>query len=560
MNLRTALFGICTIVLLTTTIALISDDTCAAKISNSDTSGSLGDNIRWTYDSDSQEMVVSGYGSMYLTTGFFEEWTRDNTVNTLRFVGNGLEIGDRSFVNFRCNEIIIGEGVKSIGRQAFYNTSAKTITLPASLESKVSVGKMAFAYADVETLYINGYYGIGDSEFKGCKDLKTIIFGPGVKLIDSIPFSDCSSITSITIPSSIEGIYWHKSGISCYPFADLSSYNELNSINISGYNIPELALPSNVEYVNISNTNTTKISFGDAHLKSLYLRDQPSLSELDFGVIDPLSMGESFKLTGLPNVTTISASASNPYVVAMDNVLYSKDLKTLYYYPSGLTADTLTIPEGVTTVYDIANDHLKNIVFPNSMKECGLITGNSILCLNIPKNITEGIYSTSATYNSLKVVMMPTQFHYNGVENDHTIIKYYSKYIERAYATVDTDGKVSISVDTVSGANYPFRIGIQYNESDILQSSFGTAELPADYIYYPKLYLSIESNEIEESNEWVPQDPADKSMSHVIIVGIISVALIIIGAIFWKPLSTLGVLGLILTGIMWIGTLLGIYW
>ena len=72
-----------------------------------------------------------------------------------------------------------------------------------------------------------------------------------------------------------------------------------------------------------------------------------------------------------PNLTTVEAVAGNSVYAAADNVLYTKDMKTLVFCPAGQTGE-ISIPEGVT---DIG---------PQAFVECFRLTR-----INIPFSVTD---------------------------------------------------------------------------------------------------------------------------------------------------------------------------
>ncbi len=99
--------------------------------------------------------------------------------------------------------------------------------------------------------------------------------------------------------------------------------------------------------------------------------------------------------------TTVTVDENNPYFTAVDNVIYSKDMKTLVL--SLTWCDSLTIPAGVEVIATHAfreNARLTNIVLPESLTtiEYEAFTGcRSLTSVIIPENVTS--IGVSAFYN-----------------------------------------------------------------------------------------------------------------------------------------------------------------
>ncbi len=136
-------------------------------------------------------------------------------------------------------EIVIPDGITSIGDRAFYDCrQLKAVHLPRSM---TSIGTAAFELCDsltsitvdsenpiyhadgnclIETeskTLLLGCQGsiipqdgsvtrIGDSAFRGCESLTSIVIPNGVTEIGRQAFSSCSSLSSITIPDSVTHI------------------------------------------------------------------------------------------------------------------------------------------------------------------------------------------------------------------------------------------------------------------------------------------------------------------------------------------------------------------
>ncbi|MDE5750424.1 MAG: leucine-rich repeat domain-containing protein [Duncaniella sp.] len=88
-----------------------------------------------------------------------------------------VKIGDCLFQeNKWVTEITIPEGVKQIGKGAFYNAPNLTdVHLPSTLES---IGEKAFAYSSLKSINLDGgIKEIGTYAFAGCKNLKYLTLG-----------------------------------------------------------------------------------------------------------------------------------------------------------------------------------------------------------------------------------------------------------------------------------------------------------------------------------------------------------------------------------------------
>ena len=127
---------------------------------NVDTSGQCGDNLTWNLDGST--LTISGTGDMYA------------------YPVRSLSSSYRSTAPWSgVSNVIISEGVTSIGAGAFACQSITSITIPDSVKI------------------------IGEQSFAGCKSLANIDFGIGLNEIGSFAFQDCTSLTDVIIPDNI---------------------------------------------------------------------------------------------------------------------------------------------------------------------------------------------------------------------------------------------------------------------------------------------------------------------------------------------------------------------
>ena len=147
-------------------------------------------------------------------------------------IGSGVtSIGSLSFYECKSlTSVTIPSGVISIGESAFEGcTSLEGVTIP---DSVTSIGYRAFdntAYYNNEANWENGVLYIGNHLIKAKDDISgSYEIKEGTRTIANSAFSSCTSLTSITIPSSVTGI-----GSGAGAFEDCTS---LTAINVSENN------------------------------------------------------------------------------------------------------------------------------------------------------------------------------------------------------------------------------------------------------------------------------------------------------------------------------------
>ena len=103
--------------------------------------------------------------------------------------------------------VIIPEGVKEIGKRAFYDQDIKSVVMPASV---TGIGEQAFYYcSNLESLILpDSITEIGREAFAFCLKLKDIKLPKNIKKINEMTFFGCE-LERLVIPESVTGIeYW----------------------------------------------------------------------------------------------------------------------------------------------------------------------------------------------------------------------------------------------------------------------------------------------------------------------------------------------------------------
>ena len=137
-------------------------------------SGTCGDNLTWKFNAFTGTLTISGEGPMY-----------DYSVPSWNVYGSEIE------------NIVICEGVTSIGECAFYNCT--TFTNISMADSVTTIGFQAFYNCNGLTDIVigKGVKVLGYYTFYCCKSLKTITFDKNVKRIHQYVVGSCSNLTDV---------------------------------------------------------------------------------------------------------------------------------------------------------------------------------------------------------------------------------------------------------------------------------------------------------------------------------------------------------------------------
>jgi len=205
-------------------------DIFATTASAASDSGSCGKNVK--YSIASGVLTISGTGDM----------TDYSDTSASPF-----------YKNYSIKKVVIGNGVTSIGNNAFDTCSSlKEVTITNTVRT---IGEYAFCYCSgLESIIIpEGVKEIGMYAFYACTALKSVTLS-SVEAIDIYTFGYCTSLKSITIPSSVSSIgsyaFWCCSDLESIKIPDsVTSVGEsafkkcssLNNVTISK-NISQLSV------------------------------------------------------------------------------------------------------------------------------------------------------------------------------------------------------------------------------------------------------------------------------------------------------------------------------
>lgn len=208
--------------------------------------GKLDDNIYYSWDTKTGEVVIYGQGDM------------------------NCYYGDGPFVNSKnINYVLIKEGVTSIGDFLFDGcTNLNRVDLPSGI---TFIGGAAFQNCCLGKINIpSSVRRIHDNAFSG-NSFSTLTIPEGVKEIGIAAFSDCYYLTSVSLPSSLETIEGFAF-INCYELEEITIPSGIKSIEEWTFGdchcLSKIYLPSSIEAIG-------EYAFQNCYMFSLYARHAP---------------------------------------------------------------------------------------------------------------------------------------------------------------------------------------------------------------------------------------------------------------------------------------------
>ncbi|NBJ64958.1 leucine-rich repeat domain-containing protein [bacterium c-19] len=250
-----------------------------------------------------------------------------------------VSIGENAFTLYNITYVKVPEGVTELKPYAFSNCDdLVTIVLPKSLKS------------------------IRHSAFFQCRRLKNINIPSDVSHLEGYVFYRCESLTQITIPEGIDII---AGGM----FDMCTSLNKV-SLPTSLKAIGSLAFDGCTQLKNISIprgvTTIQEYAFAHSGLTAITI---PRFVEANPAVF-----------AGCENLKKISVDPNNKQYTSVNNVLYSKDRKKLYFHPF---ADVITVSNGVKVIEKEAfkMNKARKIVLPASV--VSIKEGAFVMCANL---------------------------------------------------------------------------------------------------------------------------------------------------------------------------------
>lgn len=308
------------------------------------------------------------------------------------------------------NKLTVQEGTLHIGLNACRNAQGiEEILLPEGLltiaEGGLGIGNMRLTSLTLP----DSLTGFGPYAFP--HSLTSITLPAGVTEIPDYAFDSNFDLSEIRILGELTHVGIYAFG------GTLFALNMENYVDGCLYVGNVLVSVDNHAYSIIVREGTVAIAggtFQNSRIESLILPDSlvsigfeafrncDSLTKLHLprGLVE-LDEGALQSLTALERITV---AEDNPAFRSIDGVLYSKDGKTLVYYPAARGGDAYTVEAGVTHLAPRAfaeAAHLRTLTLPDGLLEIGwgaFQSSNSLTSVTVPASVTavgDSVFSNS---------------------------------------------------------------------------------------------------------------------------------------------------------------------
>ena len=244
---------------------------------------------------------------------------------------------------------------------------------------------------------------IGEWAFGNCSGLVTVSLPNAITKIYDYTFNGCSSLTSIAIPETV-------TSLGEYAFGSCSG-------------LTSIVIPGKTTYLG------EYVFFGCNGLTTVTIPN--SVTTLDWGVFNSCKNLQTINIPGSVTsigwytfsfcsaLTSINVDSSNQKFSSKDGVLYNKSMTELITCPGGYF-NTYTMPNTVTDINDFAFaecSKLTTVVLLNNLiniKDDAFIRCSKLTSINLPESLSFIGYDAFGECSSLNSITLPAKIEFLG--------------------------------------------------------------------------------------------------------------------------------------------------
>ncbi len=308
-----------------------------------------------------------------------------------------------AFEDSNLPEITIPEGVQTIGNGAFFGClSLRRVTFNAEHCSNFEYGNSPFSSLSIKDFVVGpAVRYLPDSIACHNSNLKTVTIGENVETIGATPFTDCPNMTTVHY-NAINAAY--NSPGSDYDYRTQTNFlfnsSQVNAINFgsqvaaipnwfAGYlpSLTEVVIPDAVEsldqYTFVMCTGLEAVTLG-AGMKAY----------------------EGFYYYGLDNnyespaLEHIYVSSNNANITIVDDVIYSKDMTAINYFPYYRSNEVYNVPTSLKSLAAITFRSRNNLRIINISHDVEIQFWDEAHKLLSPFDMCKGLVEVNVTNNS----------------------------------------------------------------------------------------------------------------------------------------------------------------
>jgi len=204
---------------------------------------------------------------------------------------------------------------------------------------------------------------IGLGAFQGCTLLTTVEILPGsqLKILSECAFYDCTSLKTITIPSSVTSID-KEAFYAC---------SSLTTVTISSSSSSLLTSIGSTAFYACYSLETIEIPLGVKTIEDCAFQNCISLTTVEIPS-SVTSIGSNV-FEWCTSLTAISVDKKNKKYCSADGVLFNKDKTELIRYPSGKHSKHYKVPSTVLTIspYAFSGSVFLETIYISNVKTIG---------------------------------------------------------------------------------------------------------------------------------------------------------------------------------------------